>query len=233
MGSETKETPRGFLLDCARFYRGLGFFAKHTALTDEQLADELERIRREEWEWHLDPDRIEDQLTLASWDKDRVWWEDAYEWLGDLETMYTDALRGWARISRGAFRPTDITEAWAGGEGPVTVEFSMDGVRYRLAPKIGEATAESLDTNILAGVNGLIAPSGTRFVAVDTTDQTTCLVVVTPAEREALARRGWPFEDWVPVGPPPPLAPPRRPPPSPPSSEPPGPAKKRGWFSRG
>ena len=227
MGSETTETPRGFLLDCARFYRGLGFFAKHTALTDEQLADELERIRREEWERHLDPNDFMDQFVLASWDKDRVWWEDAYEWLGDLETMYTDALRGWARISRGAFRATDIVETWASPDGPVSVEFTMDDARYRLAPVI-EGSPETLDTNLLGPVNALIAPSGLRFVAVDTTDQTTCLVVVTPAEREALARRGWPFEDWVPVGPPPARAPPPgRPPPPPPP-----PPRKTGWFSR-
>ena len=229
MGSETKETPREFLLDCARFYRGLGFFAQHASLTDEALADELERIRREEWEWHLDPDRTEDQLTLASWDKDRVWWEDAYEWLGDLETMYTDALLGWARVSRGAFRPTDIVETWASPDGPVTVEFTMDGVRYRLTPKI-EGSPETLDLDVLGPINALIAPSGLRFQEVDTTDQTTCLVAMTPAEREALARRGWPLQDWIPVTPPPPLAPPRRPPPPPPPS---GPPRKKGWFSRG
>jgi len=222
MGRETTETPREFLLDCARFYRSFGFFAQHAALTDEQLADELDRIRQEEWEWHLDPNTPMDQVILAGWDKDRVWWEDAYEWLGDVETMYRDALQGWARISRGAFRPTEIVETWSGPDGPVTVDFTMDGRRYRLSP---EASGETLDTNILGAINGLIVPSGLRFVAVNTTDQTTRLVVVTPAEQDALARRGWPFEDWVPVGPPPPLAPPGPPAPSQPS-------KKSGWFSR-
>lgn len=217
---EPQETPRAFLLDCARFYRGLGFFAKHASLTDEQLADELERIRREEWERHLDPSRIMDQMVLASWDKDRVWWEDAYEWLGDLDTMYTDALQGWARISRGAFRPTDIAETWEGDEGPVTVDFTMDGSRYRFNP---EFSGETLDVMILGPINGLIAASGYRFVGVDSTDQTSYLVVLTPAEQKALAVRGWPIQDWVPIMPPPT--------PASPKGTPPAPAKKS-WFGR-
>lgn len=222
MGSDTEGTPREFLLECARFYRGLGFFAKHASLSDDGLADELERIRREVWEGDLDPDDSLAEIVLASWDKDRVWWEDAYEWLGDLETMYTDALQGWARISRGAFRPTDIVETSAGPDGPVTVEFTMDGVRYRLSP---EEEGETLDVNLLGPINALIAPSGLRFVQVDSTDQTCILVAVTPAEKAALAVRGWTFPYEFPVTGPPPRATPTRPP------SPPQPAKK-GWFSR-
>ena len=203
MGGDATETPREFLLDCARFYRRLGFFARHAALSDEALADELGRIGRDEWKGALDPAKPMHQIVLASWDKDRVWWEDAYEWLGDLETMLTDALQGWARISRAAFRPTEISESWASPDGPVTVEFAMYGVRYRLTP---EAEGETLDLNLLGPINALIAPSGTRFVGVDSTDQTSILVAVTPAEQAALARRGWPFQDWIPVTGPPPLA---------------------------
>jgi hypothetical protein len=226
LGSETKETPRKFLLDCARFYRGLGFFAKHASLSDEELADELDRIRQEDWEYHLDPNNRMDEMVLASWDEDRVWWEDAYEWLGELGTMYTDALQGWARISRGAFRPTDIVETWASPDGPVDVEFAMDGVRYRFAPAI-EGSPETLDTNLLGALNALIAPTNLHFEAVDTTDQTAYLVVVTAEERAALARRGWPFQDWIPAGPVPPKAPTRTPP-----ARPVEPEKRRAWFSR-
>ncbi len=225
-------TPREFLLDCARFYRGLGFFATHANLADEALADELERIRRDEWQRDLEPGDVMDELVLAHWDEDRVWWEDAYEWLGDLDTMYTECLRGWARISRGTFRPTDIVETWTSTRGPVTVDFTMDGLRYRFAPVI-DASVETVDTNLLGPINGLIAPSGLRFTAVDTTDQTSYLIVVSQAEREALARRGWPFQDWVPVAPPPRGFPPPPPRTAAPRAAPPAPPpKKKGWFSK-
>jgi hypothetical protein len=222
VGSEISETPREFLLDCARFYRGLGFFAKHASLSDEALADELERIRRDEWESHLDAKAIMDQLVLANWDKDRVWWEDAYEWLGDVGTMYADALRGWAQISRGTLRPSDIEESWETPDGPVRLDFSQDGKRYRLAP---EAAGETLDINMLGPINALIAPSGMRFETVDTTDQTTYLLVVTPSEKSALAARGWPFEEWIPVTPPPPPAQAGH-------AARPDPSTKKRWFSR-
>lgn len=190
------QSRRQHLLDCARFYRSLGFFAEQAALPDESLADVLDRTWRDAWERDFDSRTVMDELLLAHLDKDRVWWEDAFEWLGDVETMYADALQGWGRISRGAFRPTDVSESWETPDGPVTVDVTIGGQRFRFHP---EAAGETLDLNLLGPINALIAPSGMRFETVDMTDQTSYLVVLSAAEKEILRKRGWPFEDWIPT----------------------------------
>ena len=196
-------TEEAFVLDVVHFLRGLGFFAGLAGRSDEDAAAALWAEHREKWEGHLRPiDRLS-EMVIGSWDEDRVWWEDV-EWMGDLETMYPDVLQGWARISRGAFRPTDIVQSCEDPEGPVTVEFTAGGQRHRL---VSESFGDWIDSSILDYVKRLVAPSGLELADVDTTDQTAFLVAVTPAEKARFSSRGWRFPE---PAPPPPPKPERR-----------------------
>ena len=178
--------PRRWLLDALAFYRALGFFAVDRALSNEALAEKIEQLHREEW-GDFDPtDRVAD-LDLLRLDPDRVWCDD----IGDLalkgNDTYVEILKGWARISRGAFRPEGVREVWTGEGGQVEVRFSLGGQKRMLRPVVYEDGA--VDYEILDAVNRWIRGSGLQFEVLETPPF--MIVAVTEGEKHELLRRGF------------------------------------------
>jgi len=105
------------------------------------------------------------------------------------------AFGEWARISRGAFSPSNVREEWQGEDedDPVIISFEMGGRTHRVE---GKNLGDYFDLEILAQLDELIRPSGIQFAAHDTGDQTAYFVCLTDEERKAILKgRGVKF-DW-------------------------------------
>lgn len=173
-----KKAKKSDPMEAVHYYRQMGFFEKFSNLSDEELVNKL----REVDEFSM---KSGEDLDLLSIDKDRVWWEDMEADVFAENKVYVDTLKGWSRIARGAFKPTKITETWRGEEGPVKVEFTLDGIRHCINPEFLE---DWLDLEpVLKKVNELILGSGYQFmVSNDIGDQTAYIVVLTEEEKEKL-----------------------------------------------
>jgi hypothetical protein len=200
----------GWIVEAVRYYRGLGFFSEHAALSDEALAQHVESLIEDEWgetftadqsgpmvvdEWGdtlTSPENVRfAELTLLRADSARVWWEDTEADVCAANQVYVETLRAWAGISRGAFSPREITETWESDEGPITVRFTLDGDERTLHP---EYLDDWLDMEILVPLNGWLRHTGYAFELYEAFDQTAFLVVLTPDEKQRLEReRGWRF----------------------------------------
>lgn len=170
--------------------RAAGLFADTPALTDQMLADRIDRRIAEWWGESPSPSDPLHELMVAEQDVARVWWHDLEADVGEGGQVYVTTLREWAAISEGAFRPTDITETWASWDGPVSVTFTLDGTTHTLSPASLE---DWIDPGILVPINELITASGRRFEMVAAFDQSGVVLALTPAERVALEARGWCF----------------------------------------
>jgi hypothetical protein len=170
-----------------RDYQRVGFFRGETAAT-------ITRAYEVEWEEKPPLATRLDELNLLRYDERRVW-------LGDLERdviegndEYVATFGEWSRIAAGDFEPRDVSERWAGENGPVRIAFELDGRRHEVE---AAAQGDFLDLCVLtAGINPLIAKSGRQF-AVYRPDaglgQEAFVVAITAKERAALERRGWTF----------------------------------------
>jgi hypothetical protein len=199
--------------------RLLGFFGGREQLSDRELAREVQRsIQRQ-----LDaqgllkplPDRpanwwavartaddahmstpLEVDLLAAAEDRERVWWEPLDQVL-PRNAGYSRTLVRWAEISRGAFRPGNIREAWHDEWEPVLVSFEHDGREHQFTHLTGYNN--QLDTEALRDfLNPLIAASGFQFEIVDLHHIPNIVVALRPEERRRLsAERGWRFAEAV------------------------------------
>jgi hypothetical protein len=187
------ETPvlRRTLAAFVEDYQSVGFFrGENPAVAARRIARDFER---EFGEAPPLATRL-DELTLLRYDRRRAWFEDLERDVVEGNDAYVDAFAEWSRISRGAFRPHDVRERWAGEEGPVTITFTLAGARHEVE---AASQGDFLDLCVLtAGINPLIAPSGRQF-AVYRPDaalgQEAFVVALTRHERTALERRGWHF----------------------------------------
>lgn len=168
--------------------RRLGFFATYDG--DETAAAELASDYRAEWGRDSEAGEEHLELLLAQFDAARVWWEDTEADVAAGNDVYVSALAGWARISRGAFAPSEIREEWLGEEGPVLLHLRLGGREHTLTPRYLD---DYLDTEILSQVNALLEPSLYRLRMHTAFDQTAFVVAVDDAERGALEQRGWSF----------------------------------------
>lgn len=172
-------------------FRAIGLFADRTDVTDAQLGTEIETAMAESWGDQLKSDDPLMDLFVAEGDGTRVWWQDLESDVVAENQIYAGVLEDWAHISAGAFKPTAMSETWAGDTGPITVGFELDGVRHELRPAYLD---DWIDPRIATPINDLIAPSGRRFEFFKAFDQTAFVMALTPGERAALEARGWCFE---------------------------------------
>lgn len=176
----------------ARYFRAMGFFLKYSGLSDEELASRIMDDVCRQWDEpcplgaEKDP-QLADMYLLAT-DTGRTWQGDL-EFVYPGESAYVQFLNRLAAISRGAFRPLDVVEKWSGERGPVSVEFAVDGRRYKFIHRGGDM----LDVSIIRTVNGAIKDRGIRFEACDNMGMPSFIVGLTQEEREKLAARGWKF----------------------------------------
>jgi hypothetical protein len=169
------------------FFRRLEFFQAQAAMSNAELAEWL--ANRDGVAFDIS-DPLAD-LRLVRGDRDRVWWNDTEADVCESGDVYRETLLQWARISRGAFTPTAITERWDSEEGPITVTFDHGGRLVTLNP---EYANDWTDLEILIPLNRLLEPSGIQFELYEAFDQTAFIVALKAHEKAQLIReRGWRF----------------------------------------
>ena len=106
---------RNWLVQIAQYYRRNHFFEQYSHLSDEQLADKLEALCREDegytggkFTWMKD-------WEVIRYDHKRTLEESLDVLYGDDPGPYSfhhavKTIQKWASISRGAFRPADIKD---------------------------------------------------------------------------------------------------------------------------
>jgi hypothetical protein len=184
----TARRVRGRSLEAfVRDYQAAGFFKGDSA---QAIRVAFER------EWDEPPPLATraDELMLLGYDRERVWYEDIERDVIEGNDAYVEAFREWSGIAAGAFEPRDVSEAWAGEEGPVTIAFRLGGRRHEIK---AAGQGDFLDLCVLtAGINPLIEETGRQF-AVYRPDamlgQRAFVVAITPRERAALQAREWVF----------------------------------------
>lgn len=120
------------VLDVLPLYRSLGFFASRAHLNDSQLAEELEREYNENLAGiKLRTDFPGWDLSLLGMDEDRAWSYDTESVARD-DGVYAELVERVGRISRGAFRPTNVEEIWDGPFGPIHLRFEASGQPHQV-----------------------------------------------------------------------------------------------------
>ncbi len=179
-------------INAARFFRGMGFFAKYAGSSDEELALRLRDDVSRHWDEPCPPGAEKDpqlaDMYLLSTDQDRVWCADL-ECVYPAEHAYVRFLDGLAAISMGVFRPRDVTEQWSGERGPAEVGFTVGGKRYTFTHKGGDM----LDPSVIRMINGAIKDTGIGFVVCDNFGMPSFILALKQDEMTHLAGRGWKF----------------------------------------
>ena len=181
------------LLDRGRALRDAGLFADLADADDGAFLDAL--VGRFDATWgsadSFDPGDPLADLMVASLDPDRVWWRDLEADVDPSNQVYLQTIGEWAAISEGAFAPTGITERWDTAQGPVHVQFTLDGVARELRP---EYLYDWIDPRLIVPINALIDGSGRQLETVEAFDQSAVVLALTPKEKWALATgRDWCF----------------------------------------
>lgn len=184
--------------DSIRYFQGFGFYTDLIDLPDDALVERVAARVVAHWDVELPADPLATpqlaDLFLLSGDAQRVWWHDL-ECVYRGAEAYAGALREWATISRSAFAPEGVVEAWAGDAGPVLVTCTVRGVPLRFIHPDGHA--DFLDMRVLRLLNGALNPAGPRF-ALPTGPDPNVVIALTTAEQARLRReRGWDFLDFL------------------------------------
>jgi len=166
-----------------RLYQQLGFFVgADPAAVVQRYFDDHRKPPNASEPW--------DDVFLLAYSEGNVW-------EGDLEAdvcahneVYSEVLPEWARISRGAFAPSAITEHWESETGPITLSFQLGGQPASLSPGYHD---DWIDLKILQQINGLIALSGHQFeCAVDC--NFVLVLCLTPEQKRTMqTQRQFPF----------------------------------------
>jgi hypothetical protein len=187
-------TPDQWTATHVTFYRKLGFYCLYAKLTDAQVLQKLRDAYKDEWgeAFTYDPKNKYADQEFLRYDSLRVWWRDLEADAYKGSNVYTDTLKEWAAISRGAFAPSKITETWKTDDGPVTIAFTLNGKTERVTL---DENGGWIDLNLLVFVNARITASGYQFYVSDAPDQAAFIVALTPEEKDAITReRGWGFQ---------------------------------------
>lgn len=187
----TSETIEKWLLKSIKQFRSMSFFERQRELTDHELAIEILAWREERWGERFDPTNIFSELSLLSWDEDRVWWNDTEADVVSGRSTYKKTIQEWSYISRGAFLPSDIQEYWETEDGPIKISFSHNDQFITLHPDYLE---DYIDLGLLRQINALINNTGLQFELYKPFDQTGFVVVLNVVEKNRLiTERGWQF----------------------------------------
>jgi hypothetical protein len=179
-----------WLVDAVHDLRALGFF-DDPGRTDDDVATEL--AADYEFAWNEPPDQSKPliELELLGFDDARVWWEDTEADVAEGNNAYIEAVAALRSISRGAFRPTAVTETWDSPTGPLHIVFLLDGLRRVIRPRYLD---DFLDVEgLIDGIDAFMPGDGPRFAIYAPFDQTAFVVCITEIERRRLEERGWSF----------------------------------------
>ncbi|WP_139490455.1 hypothetical protein [Brevibacillus dissolubilis] len=174
-----------WLLDFIHFYRNMGFFSYYYDLADRELVNILKLLYADEYRRQIRLKHASTDLDMLVLDEVRVWTDDLEADVGPGEQVYVSTLYRWAEISQGEFHPTEIIETWDGEEGPITIEFTLHGVRHTITPKYLEDWMD-IET-LIDSVNALITDTGRQFVW-HSDGQAAVVLLLTQEERERMER---------------------------------------------
>ncbi|MFE5324386.1 stalk domain-containing protein [Paenibacillus sp. NPDC056579] len=177
------------------FYKQMGFFQSVDAgAAEKTFLDNYakEFAVDEEYDPYRDHTyyQVFADLFILEHDKSRVWMEDTEADVGKGNNVYVRVLKDWAKISRGAFQPTNIEETWNSQNGPVKVTFTLNGEEVTLYP---QNLNDFIDVGIVKKINAKIAGSGYQF-AVVVMDQSAFVTVLNEQELAKIRNeRFWPL----------------------------------------
>ncbi|HWB12672.1 MAG TPA: hypothetical protein VG826_25830 [Pirellulales bacterium] len=184
------------LIERLSFFRRMGFFAEFGDRPDGDVARELYELQMEKWGTGFIGEGPMADLELLAWDRKRVWWEDTEADIGPGNRVYESVLRQWAKISRGAFEPIDVSESWGSESGPVRVSFTFRGTRLAVTARYLD---DYLDLSIVRQINAIISDTQLAYEVFEEFDQTAFVVVLNAAHRALLeTERAWRFRELQP-----------------------------------
>lgn len=165
---------------------------QHFDFFEGDSADDIVRAYERDFEERpAVPASRSDELALLGYDRDRAWFSDIELDVAEGNDIYVDTFAEWARISRGAFKPSDVRERWHGEDGPVTISFTLDGRKRTIeaAPQ-----GDFLDLCVLPAINELIDRRRFELYRPDAAlGQVAFIVALTAEEKRALEDHGWTF----------------------------------------
>lgn len=165
------------------FYKEIGFF------TGAEPGNILKRWATESGD-SPDPRKPWDDAYLLRFSEGDVWADDPEADVCAENLVYTEVLPEWARISHGAFAPTEIAEQWEGERGPISLTFKLADKLAKVSPAYRD---DWIDLEVLRQINDLIAASGRQFECA--VDGNFAIVACLTAEqkRRMLTERRFPF----------------------------------------
>jgi hypothetical protein len=204
MSQPRTSIPAVWLREVLSYLRSLDFFTGSQDPTDiAALTSSVREQAENSWLFPaglLNPDDkrlgwTADQL-IATFDRNRVWFTDAEVDNEERDYWYVRTLLDWARISRGHFRPQNLSEIWRSpnvkGDVAIEVRFTHDD-----APFLARLSRQGgwFDYDLISVVNGAIRESGHQFASVACqSDQCVFLCCLTEAERTKLHQeKSWRF----------------------------------------
>lgn len=178
------------LSDAIVYYRKQGFFQGQQNLSDKELTQLITKKLGESWAPEFDPFDPSDEygyhdyadLFVLQLDETRVWMEDLEADVGNGNDVYVQTLKRWSEISHGAFSPANVKERWEDNEGPVHLEFELQGKKHVIT---ANNYNDFLDIGIINQINPLIKQSGYEFVFI-VIDQTAFVTCVSQEQKKQL-----------------------------------------------
>lgn len=179
-------------LESAAWFRRMGFFRDHAALSDAELAAVLRAGVIRQYDVPMLAEGLHDpqaaDLVLLQQDARRVWHEHL-EGVNPGDGRYVAAVQGWAKISRGYFKPDAVREIWT--DERLAVEIDLDGKTHVF--RRGRVR-HILDTALVREINSLIKGGPLRFESFDNLGMPDVVIALTTADRHRLlTERGWRF----------------------------------------
>lgn len=186
MASEALEE---WLVDAVEFYYARGFFRHVKGDVDDLIDKLLPHMEAQEEQGDLTPaelDSPELDFFLLSFDPMRTLYEsmDFGAALGPGLNAYVETVKALARISRGAFSPSAITESWDTPKGPIRIHFTLLGQPRTLKVDLWGGM---FDFRILLQLNLLLWDTPYRFEMAPM-DDILFVTVLTASEKTELER---------------------------------------------
>ncbi len=139
--------------ELVRFYQELGFFAGRDAasvLAEYKRENGLSVSTKNSWD---DPE-------LLLFDEEATWC-DSGSCAAPRNCWYRDVLPFCAKITRGAFAPTDIQEHWQTEQGPLQVSFRLGEHTVIVRPQWQEK--DHADFGYFRQINSVLPDAGAHF----------------------------------------------------------------------
>ncbi len=166
-----------------RFYQDVGFF------TGPEPAGVIKRWTAESGDLP-DPRKPWDDAYLLRFSDGDVWADDPEADVCAENLVYSEVLPEWARISHGAFAPTEINERWEGEGGPINLTFKLAGKPAKVSPAYQD---DWIDLEVLHQINALIAESGRQFECAVDGNFAVVMCLTAEQKRRMQTERKFPF----------------------------------------